>query len=102
MQPKEIAIVGAGGRGQGFAQMFAESYPKAKVAAVAEPRADYRQALAQRYQLGTDKVFESWQQFVGTVTVPQLAGEMVVLLGGWGQVKPNDAIWFDDVEVYAY
>jgi predicted dehydrogenase len=64
MTTKTIAILGAGGRGQGFAQMFTESYPKAKVVGVAEPREEYRKHMVEKYNLCPDKTFTDWREFV--------------------------------------
>ncbi len=64
MEPKTIAIIGAGGRGQLFARMFHEAYPKARLAAVAEPRDEYRELVARNYQLPRENVMQSWQEFV--------------------------------------
>jgi len=62
--PATIAILGAGGRGSGFAAQI-ESLPHlGKVAAVAEPRAAYRERLVRRFDLPPERVFESWQDFV--------------------------------------
>ncbi len=64
MTPKQIAILGAGGRGRGFAHMFHNAYPKAQVAAVAEPRDEYRQEVVKRYGVPADRALRDWQQFV--------------------------------------
>ena len=64
MEPKKIAIIGAGGRGQEFARMFGESHPKACVGAVAEPREAYRERLVRAHQLPPERVFHTWEEFV--------------------------------------
>lgn len=63
MSSKSIAIVGAGGRGREFARMFAAN-PKARVGAVAEPRADYRQQMALQYGVPNECVFPDWRALV--------------------------------------
>ncbi len=45
-QPTTIAILGAGGRGAGFASQIKDLPHLGKVVAVAEPRAPYRERLA--------------------------------------------------------
>lgn len=61
---KKIAVLGCGGRGQGFASMFQESAPKACVSAIAEPRDDVRKFMAEKYKLPASAVFRTWQEFV--------------------------------------
>ena len=75
MQSKAIAIIGAGGRGHEFAQMFHDAQPKAKVVAVAEPREGYRQRLAQQYGLAPANVMKDWQEFV---TRPKLCDAVYI------------------------
>lgn len=41
-----------------------------------------------------------WRELFGVVEVPAGAARLVVLLGVGGQKAPEDAAWFDDVEVY--
>ena len=41
----------------------------------------------------------SWREAVGSVTVPEGTGRLVVLAGVSGQQNPNDRVWFDDVLV---
>ncbi|MBT3376470.1 MAG: hypothetical protein HN742_41650 [Lentisphaerae bacterium] len=45
---------------------------------------------------GTD----SWAQLLAAPTVPEGAGKLVVLLGMGSQESPEDAVWFDDVQVH--
>jgi len=61
---KTIAIIGAGSRGQGFANMFAARAPRAKVNAVAEPRDDARNAVVKANGIKPENTFGSWQDFV--------------------------------------
>lgn len=42
---------------------------------------------------------DAWRFFAGTLTVPESAGELVVLLAAYGQGSAADAIYFDDVQV---
>ncbi len=61
MSPVEIAIIGAGSRGSGYAQ-YAENNPKlARVTAVAEPRTEQRNALVEKHKIAPSNVFEDWR-----------------------------------------
>ena len=62
--PISVAIIGAGGRGQGFATLLNESAGKGRVCAVAEPRDDYRHDIMQQYDIPESHVFRTWQEFV--------------------------------------
>jgi predicted dehydrogenase len=64
LAPKTIAILGAGGRGTGFARLISSHGHLGRVVAVAEPRADYRAACAAAHRISKAKTFESWQAFV--------------------------------------
>jgi predicted dehydrogenase len=56
-----LAVVGAGNRGRRFAA-FAERFAdRARVVAVADPRTDRRDALADRHGLGADARFADWR-----------------------------------------
>jgi predicted dehydrogenase len=64
-KPVTLCIVGAGDRGRAYAK-YATDYPAAaKVVAVAEPRAFYRNDMAARHNISSENVFETWQQLVG-------------------------------------
>ncbi|MBB4911179.1 Gfo/Idh/MocA family protein [Actinophytocola algeriensis] len=66
------AIVGAGQRGAGYAELIGE-LPGAQVVAVAEPRAHQRERLARRH--GVTHVFSSWEELAAA---PRLADAAVV------------------------
>src|SRR5215468_7797085 len=62
MRPVTLAVLGAGSRGTTFS-VFAERFPdRARVVAVAEPRADRRDALADRLGVGADRRFADWRE----------------------------------------
>lgn len=63
-KPKTIAILGAGARGTGFAELISQHGQWGRVAAVAEPREPYRQAMVRNHGLGSNCVFDTWQEFV--------------------------------------
>ncbi len=61
MSPVKLLVVGAGGRGSGYAT-FAESYPdKASVVGVAEPREHYRTTMASKHSIPAQNVFADWR-----------------------------------------
>jgi predicted dehydrogenase len=57
-----VAIIGAGSRGAMFADIIAKVPQWATVGAVAEPRAEYRQALAARHGIPAGRVFTDWRE----------------------------------------
>jgi len=42
---------------------------------------------------------EQWADLSGVVEVPTGVGRLLILLGASGQLSPEDAVWYDDVEV---
>ena len=63
-KPLRVAVLGAGGRGQGFGKLLAASPHLAEVVAVAEPRDAYREKFAATHNLSPGRTFRSWQDFV--------------------------------------
>ena len=54
LEPVTVAIVGAGGRGAGYAD-FASKHPdRMRVVAVAEPRDSYRQRMESLYSIPSE------------------------------------------------
>lgn len=74
-QPKTVAILGAGGRGRGFASLVSSMPHLGKVVAVAEPRDDYRKSVAETYSVPSSHVFKTWQEFI---TKPKMADAVVI------------------------
>ena len=72
---KTVAILGAGERGSYFARLVEQNDPPGKVIAVAEPRDEYRQALAKRHAIPAANVFASWREFVAR---PRLGDAVVI------------------------
>lgn len=64
MAPVRLAIVGAGSRGTGYAAWALQHPDRARVVAVAEPRADRRQHLAAGHGLAGDDAFETWRELL--------------------------------------
>jgi predicted dehydrogenase len=61
MKPVTLLIVGAGGRGSGYAQ-YAKQHPdQLRIVGVAEPRAFYRDKLVATHAIPPGQVFHSWE-----------------------------------------
>lgn len=75
LSPKTIAILGAGGRGTGFAGLIKRYAYLAKVTAVAEPRAAYREAMVSAHDIPRHQVFSDWREFVAR---PRMADAVVI------------------------
>ena len=75
MTPKRIGIIGAGGRGQGFASLIKQLGTLGQVVAVAEPREAYRQKLVDEHGIPAGNVFARWEEFVKR---PKLCDAVVI------------------------
>jgi predicted dehydrogenase len=73
--PITVAIVGAGGRGTTFSDFIAGMPEAARVTAVAEPRPEYREAVARRHHLPTQAVFSDWRELAAR---PRAADAVVI------------------------
>ncbi|NQU09831.1 Gfo/Idh/MocA family oxidoreductase [bacterium] len=62
MQPVTILVIGAGGRGAGYARFALEHPDRLRVVGVAEPRDFYRERLAREHGLSADRVFRDWRE----------------------------------------
>src|SRR5690242_4166101 len=61
-RPVTIALAGAGSRGRTFSS-FEEQYPdRARIVAVADPRAARRDALADQLGVAADRRFDDWRE----------------------------------------
>ena len=64
-RPVTLAVLGTGSRGHTFSS-FAQRYPeRARVVAVADPRIDRREALADELGVAADKRFDDWRDLAG-------------------------------------
>jgi predicted dehydrogenase len=64
-KPLRLAIIGAGSRGTIYAS-YATIFPdRAKVVAVAEPREDRREALAEQHAVPTHRRYADWSELQG-------------------------------------
>ncbi len=74
-RPVTIALAGTGSRGSTFAS-FAQQYPdRARIVAVADPRADRRDALADQLAVAADRRFDDWRELV---SLPRFADAVIV------------------------
>ncbi len=74
-RPVTIAVVGAGSRGRTFSS-FAEQYPdRARVVAVADPRTERRDALADRLGVESARRYDDWRELAA---LGRLADAVVV------------------------
>jgi predicted dehydrogenase len=85
MTPKTIAIIGAGSRGAGFAALIQRYGYLGKVVAVADPRDDYRTALAKTHDIAPQRIFKSWQDFCAQ---PKLCDAVVIATMDQEHVAP--------------
>jgi predicted dehydrogenase len=69
-----IAVVGAGNRGQAYADLAAAD-GRAQVVAVADPDRARREELADRHAVSADRRFDGWEALVGG---PRIADMVVV------------------------
>ncbi|TDV45407.1 Gfo/Idh/MocA family protein [Actinophytocola oryzae] len=81
------AIVGAGQRGSGYAGWIGRHGDRARVVAVAEPRAYQRESLAREH--GVEHVFTSWQELAAA---PRLADVAIVSTQDAEHVEPAIAL----------
>ena len=61
-KPVKLIIVGAGNRGRVYADYALRHPDEAQVVAVAEPRSEYRNALARAHELPEKAVYASWAE----------------------------------------
>jgi predicted dehydrogenase len=75
MKTVELLIIGAGSRGNVYGE-YAGRYPEqARVVGVAEPRASYRQRMAEQHQIASEQVVEDWRELAAR---PKFADAVVV------------------------
>jgi predicted dehydrogenase len=73
MAPVELLIAGGGSRGATFAGWAARHPERARVVAVAEPREDRREALADAHGVHPDLCFADWRDALGNGRVADAA-----------------------------
>lgn len=83
-----LAVVGAGLRGQQYAELAVAS-GRARVVAVADPSPARRAAVARAYGLGPDAVFDDWAALAAR---PRLADAAIVATQDRNHVDPSVAL----------
>lgn len=86
--PKEVAIIGAGGRGQEFAKLITEYGHLGRVVAVAEPRDEYRRQIAEKCTVPAARLFRDWREFVAK---PKMCDAVVIATMDRDHVGPAAA-----------
>ena len=61
MKPVTLAIIGAGSRGNAYAEYAQQNPERAKVVAVAEPREVYREKMARAHSIKKENIFSDWK-----------------------------------------
>ncbi len=62
MKTLDIIIVGAGGRGSIYADIAANDKNRANIVGVAEPRAQSRNSLVEKFNIPAENVYEDWKE----------------------------------------
>jgi predicted dehydrogenase len=80
-----LLIIGAGNRGAGYATAAQLQPERVRIAGVAEPRAHYRQAIAQTYGVPAANVFADWRE---AASRPRFADAVVIATPDALHVEP--------------
>jgi len=64
MKQVRLAVIGAGNRGSAFAQWVSRNPGRAKVVAIAEPRAQWRTRMATAHDLPNEALFSDWTELL--------------------------------------
>jgi len=73
MKQYTVALIGAGSRGQGYANRMAELPEKYRVVAVAEPILSRREAVRKRHGIAPEMCFSSWEELLAIPKIADLA-----------------------------
>ena len=74
-RPVTIALAGAGARGSTFASFAQQNPDRARIVAVADPRTDRRDMLADQLGVGADRRFDDWRDLV---SLPRFADAVII------------------------
>ena len=85
MAPVTLAIIGAGGRGSGYARYATEHADRAHVVAVAEPRDAYRDRLVAQHNIAPEHTFTDWRD---AAAAPKLADAVLICTQDTMHVEP--------------
>lgn len=85
MAPVTLAIVGAGNRGWAYARFALANPELARVVAVAEPRAEFRDRVIARHEIEPDNIMTDWRELADR---PRLADAVIVATQDADHVDP--------------
>jgi predicted dehydrogenase len=88
-KPVTLAIVGAGKRGEAYADYAAKHPDLARVVAVAEPRELQRSRLAERHGVPPENVFSGWEELAAR---PRLADAALICTQDRMHLAPVEAL----------
>ncbi|CAM3702674.1 Gfo/Idh/MocA family oxidoreductase [Nocardiopsis rhodophaea] len=88
MSPVRVMIVGAGSRGGGYARWIKNNPEVAQVVAVAEPRPEYREPLADALGLPPEARFDGWR---AAAALPRMADVALVCTLDDAHLEPSVA-----------
>ena len=74
-RPVTIALAGAGSRGRTFSTLAQQYQAGARVVAVADPRVDRRERLADELNVAADRRFDDWRELA---SLPRLADAVII------------------------
>ncbi|GAA3754049.1 putative dehydrogenase [Spinactinospora alkalitolerans] len=89
MPPVRVLIVGAGSRGGGYAEWIRRHRDVAEVVAVAEPRPEYREPLAEAHGIAPELRFADWRE---AAALPRLADAALVCTLDDAHLEPAVAL----------
>ena len=75
MKIAKIIVVGAGDRGSGYASYIEKNPHLAKVVAVAEPREEWRDALAKKHKIKSENIVNDWRELAAR---PRFADAVII------------------------
>ena len=64
MEPVKAIVLGAGSRGENYANYALIAPESLKIVAVAEPRKDRRERFAEKFGISAENCFESWEELL--------------------------------------
>ena len=73
--PVNLIVIGAGGRGTGYARYALQHPDQARIVAVAEPRDYYRDQMVREHGIAPENVFRSWTELAAK---PRLAEAAII------------------------
>ncbi|WP_433259645.1 Gfo/Idh/MocA family protein (plasmid) [Streptosporangium sp. CA-135522] len=88
-RPLTVAVVGAGARGAGYAELAAQRPDRVEIVAVAEPRDQVRDRFAVRHALPSERVFADWREMAAH---GRIADAVIVATLDAGHLEPTNVL----------